>query len=574
MRCFRLSLFCNPRLFQSSYQLIAQISSWLFISFYGFQFLSAQITPPFTADFEISEGYSLGNLDGQNGWIINQGQATIISGSAFSEDNLTSLVANNPFSQISILFNSVSGDEISFVDFYIKPKAGDILNIEEVVDSEGALIAYLKVNTEGEVYAFNGDGIGGGDWLSTNSTSSLNVEDVSQSWLHFTVRHDFKDKIWDLYIDGTLQVINLGLFDDTSIYLNEFVLMGDLIADGKFDLFSLAFANPLFTDVDKDGIDDSYESLHGLNTSLNDRDLDPDADGLTNVEEYLFGTFSDDPDSDGDYVNDGNEIQIGTDPNRVEPEFIIFGNSNLFFWLYADVGIVDGASPGLVAIWEDQSGNGNNASQSTANRQPSIVANQVNGYPVVRFDGLSGTMGDRLLFDFGILDLLSEGEIFAVLRADSAHPSSAKGFWTLGDTSNYPRADGTISDGFGSDVSRSALPAINIDEYHVYSVSSKPGEWISRLNGNVFIESTTNTVDWKKTPKIGRSTGVSFDGDFAEVLMFDRVLTTKERDYILTYFANKYNIAASPSDTDFDGLTDNWEIQFFGNLDQGANDGP
>lgn len=364
MSCLISWIRCKLCYYILSSKSVVRKFPWLIFILSGVQLLSAQVTPSFIADFEISEDYNLGDLDEQNGWILNQGQVAIISGSAFSGDNFASLIANNPFSQISILFSSVAGDEISYIDFFIKPKAGDILNIEEIVDSEGALIGFTKVNSEGETYVFNGDGLGSGDWLTTNATASLTIDDVSHNWLHFTVRHDFNAKIWDLYIDGKLQVINLGLFDDTPSFYNEFVIMGNLSADVYFDFFSHTFTNPLFLDVDNDGINDSYESSHGLNTSLNDRDLDPDVDGLSNVEEFLYGTFADNPDSDGDYVIDGDEVQINTDPLIADPEFIISGNPNLFVWLMADAGIVEGTTPGFVEIWEDQSVNGNNASQS------------------------------------------------------------------------------------------------------------------------------------------------------------------------------------------------------------------
>ena len=44
--------------------------------------------------------------------------------------------------------------------------------------------------------------------------------------------------------------------------------------------------NPLFTDADKDGMPDSWETANGLNTSADDRH----SDGVTNIEEYFAGT--------------------------------------------------------------------------------------------------------------------------------------------------------------------------------------------------------------------------------------------------------------------------------------------
>jgi hypothetical protein len=46
-----------------------------------------------------------------------------------------------------------------------------------------------------------------------------------------------------------------------------------------------------------------------------------------------------------------------------------------------------GAGSGFVTKWYDQSGNGNNASQSTAANQPQLVLNQQNGKPGVKFNG-------------------------------------------------------------------------------------------------------------------------------------------------------------------------------------------
>jgi hypothetical protein len=72
-------------------------------------------------------------------------------------------------------------------------------------------------------------------------------------------------------------------------------------------------------DVDGDGIDDLYEFtrsaiLDPLDTA--DGEEDPDADDLTNVEEYNFGSDPSAADLDGDGWIDGIEKGDGTDPNN------------------------------------------------------------------------------------------------------------------------------------------------------------------------------------------------------------------------------------------------------------------
>ncbi len=67
-------------------------------------------------------------------------------------------------------------------------------------------------------------------------------------------------------------------------------------------------------DADGDGMGDDYETANGLNPNLADAHLDPDGDGLKNIEERDLGTLPLRPDTDGDGVWDWVELQEGTDP--------------------------------------------------------------------------------------------------------------------------------------------------------------------------------------------------------------------------------------------------------------------
>ena len=68
-------------------------------------------------------------------------------------------------------------------------------------------------------------------------------------------------------------------------------------------------------DDDNDGMPDWWEKKYGLNPlDPSDRNTDLDGDGLTNYQEYLYGTDPRNPDTDGDGLSDGYEVAHGLNP--------------------------------------------------------------------------------------------------------------------------------------------------------------------------------------------------------------------------------------------------------------------
>ena len=73
--------------------------------------------------------------------------------------------------------------------------------------------------------------------------------------------------------------------------------------------------DPHNPDTDGDGMTDGWEVRNNLDpTNPADAELDPDNDGLTNLEEFNYGTDPHNPDTDGDGYTDGEEVAAGTDP--------------------------------------------------------------------------------------------------------------------------------------------------------------------------------------------------------------------------------------------------------------------
>ena len=133
---------------------------------------------------------------------------------------------------------------------------------------------------------------------------------------------------------------------------------------------------------------------------------------------------------------------------------------------------VGATDSGFVTTWYDQSGNGNDATQTTAANQPKIVDAGVlveeNGKPAVDFDGVDDTLS---LVGYSIVTTLNEVASFVVFKQNSTGQTSA--VLNLGassdDTRFYlPRLITQIRLGYGNSQS---LIASGIDDTNQHLLS-------------------------------------------------------------------------------------------------------
>jgi len=214
----------------------------------------------------------------------------------------------------------------------------------------------------------------------------------------------------------------------------------------------------------------------------------------------------------------------------------------LKLWLKADSLSLSDGDP--VGTWSDSSGNGNDGTQSTGSNKPTYKTAIQNGKPIIRFN--SAFLNYLTFPDF--LSAMTAGQVFIVVKANA--DNHANGLWDMGDPTNgntgswYPWDDGTIYEGWGTSSRKTTgNPTTALDAFVLYSVASASGNFTTYINGVQFYTTGTNTTSWPTAPILGRnSESTYFPGDIGEVIIYNSVLSTANRQSVETYLNGRWAI--------------------------------
>lgn len=232
--------------------------------------------------------------------------------------------------------------------------------------------------------------------------------------------------------------------------------------------------------------------------------------------------------------------------------------SGLQLWLKSDTGLwqdaagtVAATSTGhAIARWDDQSGNGRHATQTTSGNRPTLSTSvQYNGINSVEFTAATGHWLNLPNFMSGY----TAGEVFAItkLRINQPTNTARTGYWRFGSeasgniNSHIRWTDGTTYERFGTTVRKEAIAVPDtLGNWFYYNVWSASNDYAVNVNQNARYTSASNTVGFTTAPAIGRGAdaGLYFDGYWEELIFFNRKLSDVERADINAYLAARYGV--------------------------------
>ncbi|MBN1536537.1 MAG: hypothetical protein JW908_07380 [Anaerolineales bacterium] len=236
------------------------------------------------------------------------------------------------------------------------------------------------------------------------------------------------------------------------------------------------------------------------------------------------------------------------------------GSSPLSLWLKSDAGIyIDDACTttagdgNSVACWEDQSGNNHQFIQSTSGNQPTFSASGLNNWPILQFNGGSHYLeksytSDLNTNDFTVFIVARTTGGDASLRSPYASHCSASGFVFYASDSDYWNFWAWKP----SQWSKQIVTSVDITNWHIlngyYGASLYDSQYFdidgTNYKSNIFFftknESCPARVGAGDTDQASPS--AYFNGEIAEIIIYNAALTMAERTLVNNYLNSKYDI--------------------------------
>lgn len=244
------------------------------------------------------------------------------------------------------------------------------------------------------------------------------------------------------------------------------------------------------------------------------------------------------------------------------------GNStNNRLWLkanagvYKDAGVTAATNNNSVHSWVDQSGTSIAIEQSIATHQPTFIANGLNGYPVVRFDGsndwMSNTINGGSIKDDVTMLVVGKFSLVNQPAGNSDYLICVGGGYGVAEANfSLSRIAGNYSAGGDRYFSYTGRlvklgPVIPGNQWQLYTdtyFQTSPFH-AGRVDGStVSVDGFNRAINTNGLVELGRHTQGNnhfLEGEIAEIIIFESLLNATEMALVENYLAAKYDLAIS-----------------------------
>ncbi len=478
------------------------------------------------------DSWAAGASDVSNGTIGTDTETeNVIIG---ARDNGTGFPLDGDLAEVIMFYGAVSDSKRRDIETYLAIKYGITLNI----GTQDYTVNGSSIFDNTNFSAYNNDiaGIGRDDSQSLNQTTSKSSSGNIVEMSNASSLGDGDFMVWGSNGGATTTTtanVPAGISNRlTRIWrVSETNDVGTV--DISFDLTTLGLSGRIYNLITAGsgasmptGLSSGTVSTEGVVSSVNGRDYVTFSGVTINDQEYFTLAVSDAP-APGDQ------------------------STNLQVWLRADAGVTQ--SSNSVSSWADQSGNGNDATEATATEQPFYVSDDLNGNPMILFDGINDRLDGTGFYSHDIYIVVDPVQNYNSTSGDDAilglNSTDFYGIFFGSHTTNLTDEVLTYSDNTGT--YRSGVTGTTITykdpmiiNFRVNAGATNQELFIDGAGITTSVSGTFGTLsNVAYTLGVRGSGGADFlDGAIGEIVNYSARLSDANRRDVTSYLALKYGI--------------------------------
>lgn len=218
--------------------------------------------------------------------------------------------------------------------------------------------------------------------------------------------------------------------------------------------------------------------------------------------------------------------------------------TGLELWLDAGQGVAE--TGGVVTSWTGQTPGGHVFTPPAAGREPVLVADALNGRPVISFDK-SGTSD---ILSNTTFDLADDKTVFLVISPDQLPAGNNERFFGHYGNGQLRYQDGQAAGWFNASAVSPDTTGIATGQFAILTYRFNGNVEIG-VNGRAPVEALASTPQFTTTSALSvggaGDSGGYFSGDIAEVVIYDSALAAQSRSDVEWYLMQKwFGVKARP----------------------------